>query len=41
VFVESEDSCIVYGMPKAVLEAGYADRQFSLSQMYQEIMSFI
>ncbi|WHY79700.1 chemotaxis response regulator protein-glutamate methylesterase [Neobacillus sp. WH10] len=41
VFVEAEDSCIVYGMPKAVLEAGYADKQFALSQMYQEIMSFI
>jgi two-component system chemotaxis response regulator CheB len=41
VFVEAEDSCIVYGMPKAVLEAGYADGQYVLSQMYQEIMSFI
>jgi two-component system chemotaxis response regulator CheB len=41
VFVEAEDSCIVYGMPKAVLEAGYADGQFIRSQIYQEIMSFI
>ncbi|MFJ7726507.1 chemotaxis response regulator protein-glutamate methylesterase [Neobacillus sp. NPDC097160] len=41
VFVEAKDSCIVYGMPKAVLEAGYADGQFVRSQMYQEIMSFI
>ncbi|MFK9090539.1 chemotaxis response regulator protein-glutamate methylesterase [Bacillus salipaludis] len=41
VFVEAEDTCIVYGMPKAVLEAGYADGQFVLSQMYQEIMALL
>ncbi|HEY2420047.1 MAG TPA: chemotaxis response regulator protein-glutamate methylesterase [Neobacillus sp.] len=41
VFVEAEDSCIVYGMPKSVLEAGYADEQYRLSRMYQEIISFI
>lgn len=41
VFVEAEDSCVIYGMPKAVLEAGYADGQFSISQMYQEIMNYI
>ncbi|MGG1401133.1 chemotaxis response regulator protein-glutamate methylesterase [Bacillus salipaludis] len=40
VFVEAEDSCIVYGMPKAVMEAGYADGQYTLSQMYQEIIDF-
>jgi len=41
VFVEAEESCTVYGMPKAVQEAGYADGQFMLSQMYNEIISFI
>lgn len=41
VFVEAEDSCVIYGMPKAVVEAGYADGQFSISRMYQEIMNFI
>jgi two-component system, chemotaxis family, protein-glutamate methylesterase/glutaminase len=40
VFVEAEESCIVYGMPKAVLEAGYVDGQYEISKMYQEIMSF-
>ena len=40
VFVEAEETCIVYGMPKAVKEAGYADGQFALSQMYQEIIAF-
>ncbi|WP_066370381.1 protein-glutamate methylesterase/protein-glutamine glutaminase [Neobacillus fumarioli] len=41
VFVEAEESCTVYGMPKAVQEAGYADGQFILSQMYNQIISFI
>jgi two-component system chemotaxis response regulator CheB len=41
VIVESEESCIVYGMPKAVYEAGYADRQVSLPDIYQEILSFV
>lgn len=41
VFVEAEDSCVIYGMPKAVLEAGYADGQFTVSQMYREIMDYI
>ncbi|ALS25527.1 two-component system protein-glutamate methylesterase response regulator [Paenibacillus sp. 32O-W] len=41
VIVEAEESCIVYGMPKAVYEAGYADRQVSLPYMYQEILSLI
>jgi two-component system, chemotaxis family, protein-glutamate methylesterase/glutaminase len=41
VFVEAEESCIVYGMPKAVLEAGYADGQFKISKIYQEIISFV
>jgi two-component system chemotaxis response regulator CheB len=41
VLVEAEDSCIVYGMPKAVLEAGHADGQYELSQIYQEIVSYV
>lgn len=41
VLVEAEESCVVYGMPKAVLDAGYADGQYILSRMYQEIMSCI
>lgn len=41
VFVEAEESCIVYGMPKAVYEAGHADGQFALSRIYQEIISFL
>lgn len=41
VFVEAEQSCVVYGMPRAVLEAGFADGQYLLSKMYQEIISFV
>lgn len=41
VFVEAEQSCVVYGMPRAVKEAGHADGQYILSQMYQEINSFV
>lgn len=41
VVVEARESCVVYGMPKAVLEAGLADRQSPLSSVYSTIMSFI
>jgi two-component system, chemotaxis family, protein-glutamate methylesterase/glutaminase len=41
VFVEAEESCVVYGMPKAVLEAGHADGQYVLGDMFKEIMSFV
>ncbi|MEH7073165.1 chemotaxis-specific protein-glutamate methyltransferase CheB [Neobacillus drentensis] len=41
VLVEAEDSCIVYGMPKAVLDAGHADGQYVLTRIYQEIISSI
>ncbi|WP_126425200.1 protein-glutamate methylesterase/protein-glutamine glutaminase [Brevibacillus marinus] len=41
VIVEAEESCIVYGMPKAVYEAGYADRQVPLPHIYQAILSFV
>jgi two-component system, chemotaxis family, protein-glutamate methylesterase/glutaminase len=38
VIVESEESCIVYGMPKVVFEAGLADVQIPLPQIFQQIM---
>lgn len=40
VLVEDEASSIVYGMPKSVLEAGYADDQIELAKMYNEIISY-
>lgn len=39
IIVEAEESCIVYGMPKVVFEAGIADLQVSLSNMFDAIMS--
>lgn len=41
VLVEAEKSCIVYGMPKAVFEAGFADGQYELEELYPQIMSLI
>src|SRR5262245_52453488 len=37
VFTEAEASCVVYGMPRAVLEAGLSDRVVSLDQMAEAI----
>lgn len=39
IIVEAEESCIVYGMPKVVYEAGLADVQVPLSNMFETIMS--
>lgn len=41
VIVEAEESCIVYGMPKVVYEAGLADVQVPLSNIFHEIMLHI
>lgn len=38
VIVEAEESCIVYGMPKVVFEAGLADIQVSLPKIFEQIM---
>jgi two-component system chemotaxis response regulator CheB len=41
VLTESEESCVVYGMPKAVHEAGLSDAQAALPAMFSGIMSFL
>ncbi|MFB9325115.1 chemotaxis response regulator protein-glutamate methylesterase [Paenibacillus aurantiacus] len=41
VVVESESSCIVYGMPKVVWEAGLADHQTPLGDMYNLIRTYV
>ncbi|MBB3113271.1 two-component system chemotaxis response regulator CheB [Paenibacillus phyllosphaerae] len=41
VLVEAECSCIVYGMPKVVFEAGLADQQAALPQMYDLIRLYV
>jgi len=41
VLGESEESCVVYGMPKVVFEAGLVDKQATIDQMYEEIMNYL
>lgn len=41
VITESEQTCVVYGMPKVVHEAGLSDGQVPLSQMFGKIMSLV
>ncbi len=41
VIVEAEESCVVYGMPKAVYEAGLADIQVPLPNILNSIMLYI
>lgn len=38
VIVEAEESCVVYGMPRSVVEAGYADRVVSLEGIAGALM---
>jgi two-component system, chemotaxis family, protein-glutamate methylesterase/glutaminase len=37
VYTESEETCVVYGMPSSVVEAGLSDRSVPLDQMAQAI----
>lgn len=37
VFSEAEESCVVYGMPRSVVEAGLSDASIPLSKMAQAI----
>jgi two-component system, chemotaxis family, protein-glutamate methylesterase/glutaminase len=41
VLTEDESSCIVYGMPRAVAEAGLSDRAVPLDQMLPTIMDLL
>lgn len=38
IFTEAEESCIVYGMPRSVVEAGLSDRSVTLDGMAQAIL---
>ncbi len=38
---ESEESCVIYGMPKAAVEAGVVDRSVPLSGMAAEILAAV
>jgi len=41
VWTEAEASCVVYGMPRAVVEAGLSDASFALDEMAEAILEFI
>ena len=41
IFTEAEESCVVYGMPRAVEEAGLSDRSIPLSRLTQAILELI
>ncbi|SKB15535.1 Chemotaxis response regulator protein-glutamate methylesterase 5 [Planktothrix sp. PCC 11201] len=41
IFTESEETCIVYGMPRSVVESGLSDRQIPLSDMAQAILEVL
>ncbi len=41
IFTEAEQSCVVYGMPRAVDEAGLSDRSIPLGRMTQAILELI
>jgi two-component system chemotaxis response regulator CheB len=38
---ESEESCVIYGMPKAAVEAGVVDRSIPLHRMADEILGAV
>ncbi|OCA81954.1 protein-glutamate methylesterase/protein-glutamine glutaminase [Pseudobacillus wudalianchiensis] len=41
VLSESEETCIVYGMPKVVYEAGLADKQIPLYDVYDQMIDYL
>ena len=41
ILTEAEDSCVVYGMPRSVVEAGLSDASFPLDRLAEAIMERI
>jgi len=41
IFTEAESSCVVYGMPSAVMEAGLSDQSIALEDMARAIMEVV
>jgi two-component system chemotaxis response regulator CheB len=41
VFTEAESSCVVYGMPSVVMEAGLSDKSVALDDMARAIMEVV
>ena len=38
ILTEAEESCVVYGMPRSVVEAGLSDSQVALDEMAKAIL---
>jgi len=41
VFTEAEASCVVYGMPRSVVDAGLSDGSFELPQLADVILEHV
>ncbi len=41
VFTEAEETCVVYGMPRAIVEAGLSDREVGLAKMAEAILEHV
>lgn len=41
IFAQNEESCVVYGMPKAVVDAGIADKVLSIEEVAGEIVNSV
>lgn len=41
IFTEAEETCVVYGMPRSVVEAGLSDKQVPLYNLAKEIMEVV
>ncbi len=41
VFAQSEETCVIYGMPKAIVDAGLADKVIDLEEMAGEIINAV
>jgi len=41
IFAQNEETCVVYGMPKAVVEAGIADKILAAEEMAGEIVNAV
>ncbi len=41
IFTEAEETCIVYGMPRSVVESGLSDRSYPLNSMAQAILDVL
>jgi two-component system chemotaxis response regulator CheB len=41
IFAQNEETCVVYGMPRAVVDAGIADKVLAIEEMAGEIINAV